>query len=276
MVSAERYLPSPSRSPSLPRATTRRPLKRQRRRIGLLAESATTSSFLLQIISVASAISSALAQPSSDAELSVGSVQDAFTCNVTLYDQWYDSPYSGALLEDLVDFWIFPDAELTNGQALEVVSSTCRVMMDTLRLDRAGRNGPVQDKYIYDVMCANECTLSDSIREEAMELSSCTCLELSTQSSNPIYHTEGDWCVENSGRILCETFGQCGAWHCRISDFMCPRYEYNKQTVPHRGKGDCSGAKRAGGRGSREYATTVIPSLSVAAFVAAAASRFGL
>ncbi|CAB1109290.1 unnamed protein product [Ectocarpus sp. CCAP 1310/34] len=274
MESAERYLPRPSRS--LPRATTRRPLKRQRRRIGLLAESAAAPSFLLQVLFVASAMSSALAQPSSDAELNVGSVQDALTCNVTLYDQWYDSPYSGALLEDLVDFWIFPDAELTNGQALEVVSSTCRVMMDTLRLDRAGRNGPVQDKYIYDVMCANECTLSDSIREEAMELSSCTCLELSTQPSNPIYHTEGDWCVENSGRMLCETFGQCGVWNCRISDFMCPRYEYNKQTVPHRGKGDCSGATKAGGRGSRKYATTVIPPLSVAVFVAAAASRLGL
>lgn len=85
-------------------------------------------------------------------------------------------------------------------QALEVVSSSCRVMMDTLRLDRAGRNGPVPDKYIYDVMCANECTLSDAIREEAMELSSCTCLELSTQPSDPTYHTAGDWCVANSGR----------------------------------------------------------------------------
>lgn len=73
-------------------------------------------------------------------------------------------------------------------------------MMDTLRLDRAGRNGPVPDKYIYDVMCANECTLSDEIRQEAMELSSCTCLELSTQPLDPTYHTEGDWCVANSGR----------------------------------------------------------------------------
>ncbi|CAN0488531.1 unnamed protein product, partial [Ectocarpus sp. 8 AP-2014] len=104
---------------------------RQRRWAGLLAESAAAPpSFLLQVIVVASAMSSALAQLSSDAERSVGSVQDALTCNVTLYDQWYDSPYSGALLEDLVDFWIFPDAELTNGQALEVVSSTCWVMMD--------------------------------------------------------------------------------------------------------------------------------------------------
>lgn len=85
-------------------------------------------------------------------------------------------------------------------QALEVVSSSCRVRMDALRLDRAGRNGPVQDKYIYDVMCANECTLSDAIRQEAMELSRCTCLQLSTQPSDPTYHIEGDWCVANSGR----------------------------------------------------------------------------
>lgn len=56
------------------------------------------------------------------------------------------------------------------------------------------------DKHIYDAMCASECTLSDSIREEAMDLSGCSCLQLSTQPSDATYHTEGDWCVANSGR----------------------------------------------------------------------------
>lgn len=133
-------------------------------------------------------------------DLDIASYSDGTTCNATLYDGWYDSSYSGALVDDLADFWLFSDAELTNGQALEVVSSTCLVMMNTLRLDRAGRNGPAPDKYIYDVMCADECILSDAIREQAMSLSGCTCLELSTQPTDPIYHAPGDWCAANSGR----------------------------------------------------------------------------
>lgn len=121
-------------------------------------------------------------------------------CNATRYDEWSNSQYSGALVDDLADFWLFPDAELTSGQALEIVSSTCLVMMNTLRLDQAGRNGPVGNKYIYDVMCADECVLSDTMREEAMSLSGCTCLQLSTQTTDPTYHTQGDWCSANSGR----------------------------------------------------------------------------
>ncbi|CAM9178459.1 unnamed protein product [Hapterophycus canaliculatus] len=240
---------------------------RGRRGRGLGSTTAATALLALvqRIIftSLGTAWPAVFAQLSSETEASLRMSADSSACNTTLYMKWYESPYSGALLVDLVDFWIFSDAELTNGQALETVSSLCGVMMETLRLDRAGRNGPVQDKYIYDIMCANECTLSDAIREDAMESSSCTCLELSTQPTDPTYHTEGDWCVANSGsRILCETFGQCGKWDCRISDFMCPRYEYDKQVVPHRGKGDCSGARGRGGRGPRDqHATTAIPVL---------------
>lgn len=127
-------------------------------------------------------------------------VSEVSSCNSTLYDGWYQSSYSGALTQDLTGFWLFSDAELTNGQALEVVSSTCLVMMSTLRLDRAGRNGPVADKYIYDIMCADECILSDSLREEAMTFTGCTCLELSTQPADPTYHSLGDWCRANTGR----------------------------------------------------------------------------
>ena len=122
-------------------------------------------------------------------DLDIASYNDGTTCNATLYDGWYDSSYSGALVDDLADFWLFSDAELTNGQALEVVSSTCQVMMNTLRLDRAGRNGPAPDKYIYDVMCSDECILSDAIREQAVSLSGCTCLELSTQPTDCLLYT---------------------------------------------------------------------------------------
>lgn len=133
-------------------------------------------------------------------DVGVMSSVDGTTCNVTVYNEWYESLYSGALTVDLTDFWLFSDAELTNGEALDVAASTCFVMMNTLRLDRAGRNGPVADKYIYDVMCADECVLSDALREEAMSSTGCTCLQLSTQPGEPTYHTGGDWCTANSGR----------------------------------------------------------------------------
>lgn len=122
------------------------------------------------------------------------------SCNSSIYNGWYDSRYSGALVDDLNNLWLFSDAELTNGQALEVASSTCLVMMNKLRLDRAGRTGPVPDKIIYDVMCSEECTLSDKLREEAMSLADCTCIQLSTQATDPTYHTPGDWCSTNTGR----------------------------------------------------------------------------
>ena len=125
---------------------------------------------------------------------------DGTYCNTSLYDGWYDTPYSGALLDDLTDFWLFSDAELSNGQALEVASSKCKVMMKTLRRDRAGRNDPVAGKDIYDVMCADECVLSDGMREEAISVTGCTCLQLSTQPLETTYHTPGDWCTANSAR----------------------------------------------------------------------------
>lgn len=127
---------------------------------------------------------------------------DGTECNTTLYYKWYNTPHSGAFREDLIDFWLFSDAELTNGQALEVVSSTCKDMMKTLSLDRAGRNGPIAEKYIYDVMCSDECVLSDSLRDEAMLVTGCTCLQLSTQPSELTYHMPGDWCRTNSGRCV--------------------------------------------------------------------------
>lgn len=123
-------------------------------------------------------------------------------CNASSYNEWYDSPYSGPLTEDLTDFWLFSDAALSNGQAMEVVSSSCLLMLSTARLDLAGRNGPLPDKHVFDIMCAQECTSSDALREEAMTTSGCTCLELSTQSSDPAYHLVGDWCRANSGRCV--------------------------------------------------------------------------
>lgn len=65
-------------------------------------------------------------EPSVEA-LVVVDVEEGSECNATLYDEWYDSPYSGALLTDLVDFWLFSDAELTNGQVCGCVPARARV-----------------------------------------------------------------------------------------------------------------------------------------------------
>lgn len=48
-----------------------------------------------------------------------------------------------------------------------------------------------------------------------------------------------------AARILCRVLDRCGSWDCRISDFMCPRHEYNWADVPYGLNGDCkSGANR--------------------------------
>ena len=60
------------------------------------------------------------------------------------------------------------------------------------------------------------------------------------------YTAEGEFCLKNPGRLLCETLGRCGVWNCRPGDFMCPRHEYNKQWTRFRGFGDCSAAARPG------------------------------
>ncbi|CAM9437687.1 unnamed protein product [Phaeothamnion confervicola] len=169
------------------------------------------------------------------------------TCDLALYEAWYDETYSGlGSLTDIEHFWIYTDVTLTNGQAMDRAYTYCYYMMDQLRLDRAGRHGPVEDRFVYDVMCAPACLGSDTLREEAMAMSGCSCAELSVSQSSSTssfvsQETEG-WCLTNTGRILCDVFERCGVWDCRVSDFMCPRHEYNKQEIEFRGLGDCSAA----------------------------------
>lgn len=138
MESAERPSSGSSRTPpsraapSSPSREARR-ANRRRRRIGLATTTTTTAStalvlvqlpqllILLLLASSASAWSPAVfSQQLSTTSDKVGpglrALEEGSECNATLYDAWYESPYSGALLTDLVDFWIFSDAELTNGQ----------------------------------------------------------------------------------------------------------------------------------------------------------------
>lgn len=80
-------------------------------------------------------------------------------------------------------------------------------------------------------MCSDVCMESDVIHQLGMEASDCSCLDLSTDN--------GNWCQHNTGRLLCSQMGYCGVWECRIDDFMCPRYEFNKKQIFMKGYGSC-------------------------------------
>lgn len=162
-------------------------------------------------------------------------------CNLDLYQAWYDAAYTGKLLS-YTNFWIFKDAPISNGLAMERASVQCYLRLNQLRLDRAGRHGPVEDWWIYDIMCGEICTESDKLRRNGMLVSGCDCLELSVKETEMGFVAPGNWCAANTGRMLCNIFDQCGVWACSLNDFMCPRYEYNKYLVPLRGYGSCSGA----------------------------------
>lgn len=124
MESAERLSPASSRALSPRGFFGREPRRGEIRRTG----PATVAASLLRPVQLLLLVFSLLASPakigpaavlaqlSTDVEPNLSSLEEGSACNTTRYGEWYDSPYSGALLVDLVDFWIFSDAELTNGQ----------------------------------------------------------------------------------------------------------------------------------------------------------------
>jgi hypothetical protein len=153
-------------------------------------------------------------------------------------------------LRSVQDFWgvgttEFTEYVLTNGVAMERAATRCQIALQQLKLDLAGRQGPVEDWNALDAMCSDYCLESDDLHNQAMALSHCECLELSTQDGDLSYHIEGDWCRRNSGRLLCNELDRCGVWDCRLGDFMCPRHEYNQMRITLRNLGSCSPAGRA-------------------------------
>jgi hypothetical protein len=173
-------------------------------------------------------------------------------CNATKYLMWREERYQGQLQND-PNFWRYQTQAqfvLTNDLALQIAYGLCRHNMKSLIEFKAGRLGPVDDQTTYDIMCANYCLENDIIHEEAMDISGCSCLELSTQPGEDSYTYLGDWCRHNTGRMECDLLGFCGVWECKIDDFMCPRYEYNKRTIEFRGPGHCTSSSarlRVGG-----------------------------
>ena len=164
------------------------------------------------------------------------------TCNMTQYQLWKNQEYTGLLATDPT-FWIYQTQRqfvLTNELALNLAVEACREKFDDLDLFLAGRSGPITIQKGYTVMCSNECLQSDSIHQDAMSFSGCSCLELSTQPQDLAYNMEGDWCRHNSALILCDKLEFCGIWGCRLDDFMCPRYEWNKKYIELKGIGTCA------------------------------------
>jgi len=142
-------------------------------------------------------------------------------------------------------FWIYqtqPQIVLTNELTIELAVIYCKREFELLTLFKAGRSGPITIQDAYIPMCSEYCLQSDALHQEAMAVSGCSCLELSTQPSSIAYTAEGDWCNENSARLLCNLIGYCGLWGCDLGDFMCPRYEWNKLDIPVVGSGSCVSA----------------------------------
>ncbi len=164
------------------------------------------------------------------------------TCNTTLYTVWKNQEYTGLLATD-PNFWIYQTQRqfvLTNELALNLAVEACRGKFDDLDLFLAGRSGPITIQKGYTVMCSNECLQSDIMHQDAMAYTGCSCLELSTQPKDLAYTIEGDWCRHNSALILCDKLEFCGIWGCRLDDFMCPRYEWNKKYIELQGIGTCA------------------------------------
>ncbi|GMI17173.1 hypothetical protein TrLO_g2812 [Triparma laevis f. longispina] len=181
-------------------------------------------------------------------------------CNMTLYHQWAQEDFQG-ISKDLVipktnlRWWDVENFEkngpfvLRNSHAVEVLGTKCRQYMQAIKMGLSGRHGPVSDQAIFDVMCTEYCIVNDQFREEAMQVSGCNCMDLSTKSDEVGYSEAGDWCRENSGRMMCDELERCGTWECALYDFSCPRMEYNTLDIMLRGSpGDCGqGVGRFGG-----------------------------
>ena len=172
------------------------------------------------------------------------SAQNPFplTCNLSRIDAWTTITYTGPLAK-IPTFWIYqtqPQIVLTQQLAIALTLGNCKKYMQNLYNFRAGRPGPIDIQHAFKSMCTPDCLESDSLHQSLMRYTGCSCLELSTQPNQAVYTSDGDYCRENTGRLLCEMIGFCGIWECRLSDFMCPRYEFNKKIIPLKGKyGSC-------------------------------------
>jgi len=144
----------------------------------------------------------------------------------------------------------------SNGHAMDVLGTKCRQYMQAIQIGLSGRHGPVSEQAVWEVMCLPFCIENDQIRKDAMEYSCCDCMDLSTKPDEVGYSRSGDWCREESGRIMCEELERCGRWECELADFACPRMEYNTLDIDLKGKATREGCSGAGGMFTYSVAVT--------------------
>ena len=111
------------------------------------------------------------------------------------------------------------------------------------RLNHYWSARPPSNVSIHDAMCNRYCMASDALRTNAMDVSHCSCLQLSTQNDSSSFTTEGDFCRKNSAIMLCSQIDAAGDMcrgmsKCEMNDFMCTRREYNKVEVATKGFGN--------------------------------------
>lgn len=150
--------------------------------------------------------------------------------------------YTGPLAH-VSTFWMYqtqPQIVLTQRLAMQKAFEYCKESFQSLYNYRAGHTGPIDIQHAFKVMCTPSCLESDSLHQSAMKWTGCSCLDLSIQPGQALYKQPGDFCSKNTARLLCDMIGYCGIWNCRISDFMCPRYEFNKKIIPLKARmGNC-------------------------------------
>ena len=198
--------------------------------------------------------SSSESQAYADRKLQLGVSTAA--CDLASFTTWKDSAYRGILLSDPL-FWRYQTQlqfVLSNGLALELAVAKCANRFKLLQNFKSGKGGPIDLQNVWKAMCTDECMQSDVMHQDAMTSTGCSCLELSTKEGVASYRVPGDWCLHNSAKMLCDLLGFCGIWGCRVDDFMCPRYEWNKMMIPYKGPGHCD---RKANAASSAYAFNV-------------------
>jgi hypothetical protein len=138
---------------------------------------------------------------------------------------------------------------ISKGRAMEVSSNWCADEIRSVEATHAGGHGPPPDlsnaerrgnflSTFHGAMCSDHCLASDSLRTKAMAASRCDCVQLSTKEGDMSYTREGDFCLRNSGEILCEEVDLDVNSECELKDFACARREYDRIQVPVKGYGN--------------------------------------
>ncbi len=182
------------------------------------------------------------------------------SCDLAAFEKWKDAPYRGILLTKS-SFWRYQTQlqfVLSNGLALELAVSKCKHHFEKLQSFKSGKGGPIDIQNVWKAMCKDECMQSDIMHQNAMASTGCSCLELSTNSTAASFRVEGDWCLHNSAKMLCDMLGFCGVWGCRLDDFMCPRYEWNKKLIPYKGFGHCDRKSSSDRQYMVSWSTTLV------------------